>query len=292
MPSRSGTPSRKPNRSHGKVFFTLGGIDYVCSGTAVDSPAESARLDRRALRLRLDRPAQHRLRHQLGVRARLPERATHRSASGRATRPRARRRSGRHSSEGCLPHGRLCGDVAHDFGAANVAKLGGKTLQDRVGGRGISFNGPRDRSLQGVRLPGRRHRSTASGCSCCKSAYQGADHSSGQPAADADQLRHDRRLERRRLDRRTATSPRSSPTATRASRTTSTGPTRATSARTSTTRSRTGRAQAGAGLGRLRLALAPPPPRRPRAARRSRARCRRRAGRRRRSRRSRRAGRS
>ena len=73
----------------------------------------------------------------------------------------------------------------------------------------------------------------------CRSRLQGQGLRSGQPAADADPLRHDGWLQRRWLDRRAARSPRSSPTATRASRTTCTGRTRAPRPWASSTRSRT-----------------------------------------------------
>src|SRR5206468_6444337 len=32
---------RFPNRTHGKVFLTLNGLDYVCSGPAVKAPSHS-----------------------------------------------------------------------------------------------------------------------------------------------------------------------------------------------------------------------------------------------------------
>ncbi|HYH61794.1 MAG TPA: hypothetical protein VD766_08000, partial [Solirubrobacterales bacterium] len=34
-------PSSKPFRTHGKVFFTLGALDYVCSGTSIKSQTKS-----------------------------------------------------------------------------------------------------------------------------------------------------------------------------------------------------------------------------------------------------------
>jgi len=34
-------PSSKPFRTHGKVFFTLGGLGYVCSGTSIKSDTKS-----------------------------------------------------------------------------------------------------------------------------------------------------------------------------------------------------------------------------------------------------------
>ena len=38
---RVGKPRKFPNRTHGKVFFSDGLLDYVCSGTALRSPSKS-----------------------------------------------------------------------------------------------------------------------------------------------------------------------------------------------------------------------------------------------------------
>src|SRR5687767_6412980 len=36
-----GNPKSKPFRTHGKAFFTLGALNYVCSGTSVKSDTKS-----------------------------------------------------------------------------------------------------------------------------------------------------------------------------------------------------------------------------------------------------------
>ena len=176
------------------------------------------RLDRRALRLRIRRACSRSgfASNFEFVPAYRKGRCAVRGVAG-PTGASRRRRSGSTSSDGCLPAS-SCGDVAHDFGAANVVKLGGKTLQDTVGGRGIQFNGPRDSTYKAIGYP-QAAPFNGERMFALPVRPTGRGPRSGQPAADADHLRHDRRLQRRRLDRRAARSPRSSPTATRTSRT-------------------------------------------------------------------------
>ena len=59
--------TQAPTSTHGKVFFTLGGNDYVCSGTALLSGNKSVVWTAGPLRQR----GPGRLRHQLAVRPRL-----------------------------------------------------------------------------------------------------------------------------------------------------------------------------------------------------------------------------
>jgi hypothetical protein len=170
---------RKPNRSHGKVFFTLGGVDYVCSATAVKSRGENVVWT-----------AGHCVYGPTGLLATgfasnwefvpayrdgdAPLGEWPRRPGGLEATPQWKQ-----SSEGCLPL-TACGDVAHDFGAANVVERNGRSLQDRVGGRGIQFNGPRDRTYKAIGYPadppfdGERMYG-------CRSAYQGQDNSAGNP---------------------------------------------------------------------------------------------------------------
>lgn len=170
---------RKPNRSHGKVFFGLGGTDYVCSGTALKAPAENVVWT-----------AGHCVYGSTGV---LQEGfasnwefvPAYRSGDApfgewpKAAEGLQATTQWKQSSEGCLPL-EFCGDVAHDFGAANVVKLGGRTLQDRVGGRPIKFNGPRDRTYKAIGYPqdspfnGQRMYG-------CNSAFKGNDSGQGNP---------------------------------------------------------------------------------------------------------------
>jgi V8-like Glu-specific endopeptidase len=169
-------PRRRPMRSHGKVFLTLGGVDYVCSGTAVRSPRENvvwtaghcvygpAGLGTDFASNFMFAPAYREGRTPFGEWV----------ANELRTTPRWK-----NSSDGCLPL-QNCGNVAHDFGAANVGRRGGNTLQDVVGGRGIRFNGARDGRYHAIGYPqdppfdGQRMWG-------CRSPYRGADNSAGNP---------------------------------------------------------------------------------------------------------------
>jgi len=165
-------PGKKPRRSHGKVFLTLGGINYVCSGTAVRAPAENVvwtaghcvydttalDLDGRYASNWAFVPAYKDGRRKLGTWA-----ATDLAATSQW--------------RNCLGS---CENFAHDFGAANVAGPGGKTLQQRTRGRRIEFNGPRDRTYRAYGYPagdpfdGERLYK-------CRSPWMGNDNSAGNP---------------------------------------------------------------------------------------------------------------
>jgi V8-like Glu-specific endopeptidase len=170
-------PSQKPYRSHGKVFFTLD-TDYVCSGTALRSPAGTVVWT-----------AGHCTYGSTGLLSTgyasnwefVPAYKHGHAPFGEWPKTSLRTTpQWKASSDGCTAL-EACGDVAHDFGAANVAKLGGKTLQQRVGGRGISFNGPRDRTYKPIGFP-QEPPFDGETMQFCKSAYQGADSGQGNPA--------------------------------------------------------------------------------------------------------------
>ena len=170
---------RKPNRSHGKVFFTLGGTDYVCSGTALKAPAEnvvwtaghcvygSTGLLQEGFASNFEFVPAYR-------KGKTPFGEWPRANGGLQATPEWKQ-----SSEGCLPASN-CGDVAHDFGAANVVKVGGRTLQDTVGGRGIQFNGPRDRTYKAIGYP-QAAPFDGEKMFACRSAYKGKDSGQGNP---------------------------------------------------------------------------------------------------------------
>ena len=171
---------RKPNRSHGKVFFTLGGVDYVCSGTAVKSPGENVVWTAGHCVFGATAPL------QTGYASNFEFVPAYRNGNAPFGEwPRQQQngldatRQWRKSSEGCLPF-TSCGDVAHDFGAANVVKRSGKSLQDVVGGRGIQFNGPRDRRYRAIGYPAEAP-FDGERMYACRSDYEGADPAQGNP---------------------------------------------------------------------------------------------------------------
>jgi V8-like Glu-specific endopeptidase len=125
-----------PGSTHGKVFFTDGGADYVCSGTAVTSQNASVVWT-----------AGHCVNQGPGA-----------FYTNWAFIPGYR--------DGARPLGtftarqllttdawRTQGDVAYDLGAAVVSTTGGATLNARAGGRGIAFNMSRAMNVTAFAFP-------------------------------------------------------------------------------------------------------------------------------------------
>ena len=118
-----GSYTTYPASTHGKVFFTLGGSNYVCSGTAVNSSNRSVVWT-----------AGHCLNEGPGA-----------FATNWAFVPAYR--------DGSRPFGTWTartlmttsawansGDISYDVGAAVMNTSGGSALTDVTGGRGIAFN--------------------------------------------------------------------------------------------------------------------------------------------------------
>lgn len=142
-PAKAGTALEVPapytglTRTHGKVFFTDGAIDYVCSGTAIQSANESA----------------------VWTAGHCVNRGPGDFFTNWAFVPAYR--------DGQRPYGtwaarrlqtttrwQSSGDFSYDLGAATVsANGGGATLTDTVGGRGIVFNGARDQRYDAFGYP-------------------------------------------------------------------------------------------------------------------------------------------
>src|SRR5690242_11918704 len=128
--------TQAPTSTHGKVFFTLGGNDYVCSGTALLSGNKSVVWT--AGHCLNEGPGDFATNWQfvpaykdgaapLGVY--VAENLYTTSAWGNS------------------------GDFSYDLGAAVVAPAGGTALTDRVGGRGIAFNSSRNQTYQSYGYP-------------------------------------------------------------------------------------------------------------------------------------------
>jgi len=174
--------SSYPNRTDGRVFFTLGppaAGDYACSGTAVRSPSRSlvwtaghCVYDPAVLGGGLGAgyatnwefvPGYNNGRKPFGE---WP-------ASHLAT---TRQWKGTNVLDG--------GDSAFDFGAATVTPHRGKLLQDRIGARRIAFNQPRNQVYAAFGYPADRPPPEFDGRHLfrCRSPYRGADGGLGPPA--------------------------------------------------------------------------------------------------------------
>lgn len=174
--TRVGHVRRAPTRTHGKVFFTMSPLNYVCSATAVQAPSES-----------LVWTAGHcvyepgTLGGSFATNWEFVPAYQNRKAPaddspfGEWPAQKLQATTQWKNSGGvCVPGASLCGDLRFDLGAASVATMAGDKLEDTVGARGIVFNGPRDRTYRAFGYPAedpfngkRMYR--------CKSPYGGAD---------------------------------------------------------------------------------------------------------------------
>jgi hypothetical protein len=169
---------RVPNRTHGKVFLTLGGIDYVCSGTSVHSPsqrlvwtaghcvAEPGPLGSSDFATNwMFVPAQRGTQRPFGTWPATSVAATNQWAD----------------SGGTLG---TDDDLRYDFGAAKVASNGaGRKLEQVVGARGIKFNSPREQTYRAFGYPAEQPPPEFDGRHMfkCRSAYSGADNTFNDP---------------------------------------------------------------------------------------------------------------
>ena len=131
--TRIGDPSQAPFRTHGKVFLTFGGFDYVCSGTVV--PAKHKRLVATAGHCAYD-----------GGFARnwifVPGKDGGSEPYGRWTAVRLATTSRwANSTEDANPAN---DDVRYDVAFAKMRKRNGRRLQKVVGARGIAFSQSRN----------------------------------------------------------------------------------------------------------------------------------------------------
>jgi hypothetical protein len=172
--------SSYPNRTEGKVFFTLpggppDGGDYECSGTAVRSPSHS-----------LAWTAGHCV-FDPGV-----------LGAGYATNWEfVPGYSGGRKPFGEWPASTLAttaqwrgtgilsgGDSAFDLGAATIAARAGRLLQDRIGARRIAFGASRNHVYDAFGYPAERPPQEFDGGHLfrCRSWYRGSDRKVGPPS--------------------------------------------------------------------------------------------------------------
>jgi hypothetical protein len=128
--------TQQPTSTHGKVFFTLAGVDYVCSGTALLSGNKSVVWT-----------AGHCVNEGPGAFATnwqfVPAYKDGSAPLGVYVAQNLFTSSAWANS----------GDISYDFGAAVVGPAGGTSLTDRVGGRGITFNSNRSQNYVAYGYP-------------------------------------------------------------------------------------------------------------------------------------------
>ena len=120
-------PQSKPFRTHGKVYFALGALNYVCSGTSVKSDTKSLVVS-----------AGHCMYSEADGYASnfmfAPARNNGGNPFGRWTAKKLKTTSQWENNE----------NESYDVGMATMAKRNGKKLADVVGKRDIAFNKGRD----------------------------------------------------------------------------------------------------------------------------------------------------
>src|SRR4051794_23067910 len=131
--------TQQPTSTHGKVFFTLGGVDYVCSGTALLSSNKSVVWT-----------AGHCVNEGPGEFATNWEFVP---AYKDGSAP-----LGVYVADDLVTSSAWAqsGDMSYDFAAAVVGPSGATALTDRVGGRGITFNYNRNQTYNSYGYPAAR----------------------------------------------------------------------------------------------------------------------------------------
>ena len=126
-----------PQRTVGKAFFTMGLLDFVCSGTSVRAPSRS-----------LVWTAGHCV-YEPGTAGAgfatnwmfVPAYRKGRAPFGRWSMTDIdATQQWKNSNDFCIPMVTVCGDLRFDEGAVTVERKNGHSLAGRVGARDISFN--------------------------------------------------------------------------------------------------------------------------------------------------------
>lgn len=159
-----GDAQAAPYRTHGKAFFTLGGVNYVCSGTVVNSISR-----------RLVATAGHCVAEADSYATNWMFAPAYRDGDtpfGEWTARRLATTDRWFESE----------DIRYDVGMATMRRNGnGKRIEEVVGARGIAFNQPRDQRYHAYGYPAESP-FTGERLFMCNSAYEGADGGMGTPA--------------------------------------------------------------------------------------------------------------
>jgi hypothetical protein len=165
--------TERPKRTHGKVFFRLSGVDYVCSATSVDSPSGS-----------LVWTAGHCVYEPGSLGGGtfashwefVPAYKGGDAPFGEwpAQKLNATAQWENSGGLGCVPTVTFCGNPSFDLGAASVFERGGKTLRQVVGSRDIVFGGARELTYKAFGYPA-AGQFNGQRMFRCTSPYLGAD---------------------------------------------------------------------------------------------------------------------
>ena len=156
-------PKSKPFRTHGKVFFTLGVLDYVCSGTSIKSRTKSLVVTAgHCVYSKADGYASNFMF--------VPAYENEKAPFGKWTAKRLK----------ATPQWENNENISYDVGMATMEERNGKKLANVVGKRGIAFRQGRDLRFDVFGYPAedpyngeRMYR--------CDSPAQGRDNSQSKP---------------------------------------------------------------------------------------------------------------
>jgi hypothetical protein len=130
-----------PDKFNGKVFFSHGSTDYVCSGTLINSPSKNVVWT--AGHCVADGQGDHTF-HTNWVF--VPAYSSNGSGNAPYGTWAAKKLSTR---DAWLKNG----NFRQDFGAANLVEVGGKNLGQNIGGQGITFNRPAQQAYSDFGYP-------------------------------------------------------------------------------------------------------------------------------------------
>jgi V8-like Glu-specific endopeptidase len=164
-----------PNRTHGKVFFTSGAVDYVCSGTVVRAPSHSLVWTAGHCVYEPDVLGGGFVRNFEFV----PGYRKGHKPFGEWPAQKLQSTSQWKNSGGLFS----ADGTPYDEGAATLAARNGKHIQDVVGARGIAFNTKRNHTYRAYGYPAEAPPAEFDGrhLFSCTSQYGGADHGFGNP---------------------------------------------------------------------------------------------------------------
>jgi len=172
--------TRRPLRSHGKVFFTITPYKFQCSATAVKAPSHSLVIT--AGHCSYDRSVFDPLGNAIQKWMFVPAYSHGRAPFGKWPGTTTATAQWQASDPTISPTGDILGgDLRYDVGAATVAHRHGKTLQSVVGGRRIAFNTSRQREYLAIGYPAEGQFDGKTEWSCDSPMTQ-SDSSGGAPA--------------------------------------------------------------------------------------------------------------
>lgn len=158
------SPNKGGRRAHGKVLFTLGGLNYQCSATTVKS--RTKKLVVTAGHCTYSTTSGYASNFMF-----IPAKDGNSEPYGRWTANRLK----------AMPQWEASEDIRYDVAFATMARRQGKKIQHVVGARGMAFNRQGNQDFRAFGYPAESPFNGQTPFKC-KSTQEGSDNSQGQPA--------------------------------------------------------------------------------------------------------------